>query len=224
MTSNGPEPARDDLDEGWDVEPPAKTSVTTPAASLVAQPPPSRAPLRALDLDSTPVDSEWDSVLPPVPPARSESEEAPPQRGTPTPSSGVSTSKARKLLERKRRAEMATEKEAKKAKKRDQKAAQRKAARAQQAKVAPKQAPSVAAPPPKRTKPSGERRVRNQAPARSPKSREKEVESAEGVPESERPASKLTASSPKKLDLGTLLGIAIIVLLVVVAVWFVARR
>jgi|GEM_PF-1071346 len=202
MTSNGQELAHDDtLDEGWDTEPPA------PALS--------RAPLSSADLDSSPLDAEWDSL---EPPAKTKAT-APPK---------FSSAKERKLWERKQRAQRAKEHEAKEQQQRQRKAEQRAktfaAPRLVKAKNE-KNEKSTKATPAKPVGQSATRRTveqKKRAVVRPPPP--ELVDLKDDEPESSVRSLAARLPTPNKLDTSTLIGIGVIVLIVVVSAWFVSQH
>ncbi len=202
MTSNGQEPAHDDtLDEGWDTEPPA------PALS--------RAPLSPADLDSSPLDAEWDSLEPPAK-----------TKATPPPK--FSSAKERKLWERKQRAQRAKEREAKEQQRRQLKADQRAKTFAAPQLVKAKNAKTE-----KSTKVTPAKPVGQSATRRAAEQKKRTVvrppppelvDGQDDGPESSVRSLAARPPTPNKLDTSTLIGIGVILLMVVVSAWFVSRH
>ncbi len=202
MTLNGQEPAHDDtLDEGWDTEPQA------PALS--------RAPLTPADLDSSPVDAEWDSLEPPAKPK-------------PTPTPKFSSAKERKLWERKQRAQRAKEQEAKEQQRRARKAEQRAkkfaAPKLVKSKIE-KTKPNTKVTPAKPVAKSATRRAveqKKRAVVRTPPP--ELVDDQDEGPQSSVRSLAAGPPTPNQLDTSTLIGIGLILLIVVVSAWFVSRH
>ncbi len=202
MTSNGQEPAHDDtLDEGWDTEPQA------PALSL--------APLTPSDLDSSPVDAEWDSLEPPAK-----------TKASPTPK--FSSAKERKLWERKQRAQKAKEHEAKEQQRRQRKAEQRAKNFAAPQLVKAKNEKNE-----KNTKGTPANPIAKAATRRAVEQKKRAVvrtpppeivDDQDDAPESSVRSLASGPPTPNKLDTSTLIGIGLILLIVVVSAWFVSRH
>ncbi|MDX2055407.1 MAG: hypothetical protein SFV15_23600 [Polyangiaceae bacterium] len=257
MTPNGQEPARDeDLDGGWDVEQPPKPSVPAPepSGSMASAPilrVSSRVPISPTELDSTPLDSEWDAAPAEAPP-KQQAPEAQAQvkapTGQPSPKAQVPPDTVR--TPSKKQAAVAFQEVAARPKKeisntkarklweREQRAKKKAAAaaaskdrkrekKAARRKAARLEAEAQAKASSKQTTKAAEptKRVRNseKAPRKvGPSVRPSEPAEAFDEPRSSRPY--VSPAKARTLDTRTLLGVAIILAIVMAGVWFVSRH